>query len=83
MTDPPRSVLDILGADPNLYPEPLSFVPLGEGARQHNAGKAYSGCTSVRVVSYLILRSSRSSSQREISKLSCSSFDASGTWSDG
>jgi chitin synthase len=39
----PRFVLDILGADPNLEPEPLSFVSLGEGARQHNMGKVYSG----------------------------------------
>lgn len=26
----PRIVLDILGADPNLDPEPLSFISLGE-----------------------------------------------------
>ena len=39
----PRIVLDILGADPNLDPEPLSFVSLGEGAKQHNMGKVYSG----------------------------------------
>ena len=36
-------VLDILGAGPNLDPEPLSFVSLGEGAKQHNMGKVYSG----------------------------------------
>lgn len=39
----PRIVLDILGADPNLDPEPLSFQSLGEGAKQHNMGKVYSG----------------------------------------
>ncbi|KAL0058090.1 hypothetical protein AAF712_015250 [Marasmius tenuissimus] len=39
----PRIVLDILGADPNLDPEPLSFVSLGEGAKQRNTGKVYSG----------------------------------------
>ena len=39
----PWIVLDILGADPNYDPEPLSFVSLGEGARQHNMGKVYSG----------------------------------------
>ncbi|KAF8057449.1 chitin synthase-domain-containing protein [Lyophyllum atratum] len=39
----PRIVLDILGADPNLDPEPLSFLSLGEGAKQHNMGKVYSG----------------------------------------
>lgn len=32
----PRIVLDILGADPALDPEPLSFLSLGEGAKQHN-----------------------------------------------
>jgi chitin synthase len=53
----PRIVLDILGADPNLDPEPLSFVSLGEGARQHNMGKVYSGlyeCAG-HVVPYLVL----------------------------
>ena len=39
----PRIVLDILGADPLLDPEPLSFLSLGDGARQHNMGKVYSG----------------------------------------
>lgn len=39
----PRIVLDILGADPNNDPEPLSFLSLGEGAKQHNMGKVYSG----------------------------------------
>ena len=39
----PRIVLDILGADPALDPEPLSFQSLGEGAKQHNMGKVYSG----------------------------------------
>lgn len=32
----PRIVLDILGADPALDPEPLSFLSLGEGNKQHN-----------------------------------------------
>ncbi|KAF8513208.1 glycosyltransferase family 2 protein [Gautieria morchelliformis] len=52
----PRIVLDILGADPNLDPEPLSFLSLGEGARQHNMGKVYSGlyeCAG-HVVPYLV-----------------------------
>ncbi|KAF8314090.1 glycosyltransferase family 2 protein [Clavulina sp. PMI_390] len=39
----PRIVLDVLGADPNLDPEPLSFLSLGDGAKQHNMGKVYSG----------------------------------------
>jgi chitin synthase len=53
----PRIVLDILGADPNLNPEPLSFVSFGEGARQHNVGKVYSGlyeCAG-HVVPYLVV----------------------------
>ena len=53
----PRIVLDILGVDPNLDPEPLSFVSLGEGARQHNMGKVYSGlyeCAG-HVVPYLVV----------------------------
>jgi chitin synthase len=32
----PRIVLDLLGADPALDPEPLSFLSLGEGVKQHN-----------------------------------------------
>ena len=53
----PRIVLDILGADPNLDPEPLSFVSLGEGAKQHNMGKVYSGLYEYagHVVPYLVL----------------------------
>jgi chitin synthase len=39
----PRIVLDILGADPNLEPEALSFLSLGEGNKQHNMAKVYSG----------------------------------------
>ncbi|KAG1844383.1 chitin synthase-domain-containing protein [Suillus subluteus] len=53
----PRIVLDILGADPNLNLEPLSFVSLGEGARQHNMGKVYSGLYECarHVVPYLVV----------------------------
>lgn len=52
----PRIVLDILGADPNLDPEPLSFLSLGEGAKQHNMGKVYSGLyeCSGHVVPYIV-----------------------------
>ncbi|KAI6142989.1 chitin synthase-domain-containing protein [Pisolithus tinctorius] len=53
----PHIVLDILGADPNLDPEPLSFVSIGEGARQHNMAKVYSGlyeCAG-HVVPYLVV----------------------------
>ncbi|KAF8313908.1 chitin synthase-domain-containing protein [Cantharellus anzutake] len=53
----PRIVLDVLGADPNLDPEPLSFLSLGEGAKQHNMGKVYSGLyeCSGHVVPYVVL----------------------------
>ena len=53
----PRIVLDILGADPNLDPEPLSFLSLGEGSKQHNMGKVYSGLyeCSGHVVPYLVV----------------------------
>lgn len=34
----PHVVMDILGVDPNLAPEPLSFVSLDEGAWLHNMG---------------------------------------------
>ncbi|WAQ87615.1 hypothetical protein PtA15_8A520 [Puccinia triticina] len=39
----PRIVLDILGSDPNQNPEALSILSLGEGAKQHNMAKVYSG----------------------------------------
>lgn len=39
----PRIVLDILGVDPGLDPEPLMFKSIGEGSRQLNYGKVYSG----------------------------------------
>lgn len=53
----PRIVLDILGADFNEDPEPLSFLSLGEGTKQHNMGKVYSGLyeTGGHVVPYLVI----------------------------
>lgn len=39
----PRIVLDVLGANPQVDPEPLSFLSLGEGTKQHNMAKIYSG----------------------------------------
>lgn len=39
----PRIVLDILGVDPKLDPEPLLFKSVGEGSRALNYGKVYSG----------------------------------------
>ncbi|CAI2162513.1 1810_t:CDS:2 [Funneliformis geosporum] len=53
----PRIVLDILGVDPNIDPEPLSFLSLGDGAKQHNMGKVYSGLYECNghVVPYLVV----------------------------
>ncbi|KDQ13770.1 glycosyltransferase family 2 protein [Botryobasidium botryosum FD-172 SS1] len=53
----PRIVLDILGSDPNQDPEPLSFLSLGEGSKQHNMGKVYSGLYECggHVVPYIVL----------------------------
>ncbi|KAI9176216.1 hypothetical protein H9P43_006581 [Blastocladiella emersonii ATCC 22665] len=39
----PRIVLDLLGVDPSVDPEPLSYQAVGEGSKQHNMGKVYSG----------------------------------------
>ncbi|KAJ3331041.1 hypothetical protein HDU76_004208 [Blyttiomyces sp. JEL0837] len=44
----PRIVLDILGVDPAIDPEPLSFQSLGEGDKQLNMGKVYSGLYDVQ-----------------------------------
>ncbi|KAJ2160361.1 hypothetical protein GGF46_002309 [Coemansia sp. RSA 552] len=53
----PRIVLDILGADPDVDPEPLTFLSLGEGMKQHNMGKVYSGLFEAagHVVPYLVV----------------------------
>jgi chitin synthase len=53
----PRLVLDVLGANPNVDAEPLSFLSLGEGAKQHNMGKVFSGLyeTSGHVVPYIVV----------------------------
>ncbi|KFY27970.1 hypothetical protein V493_03177 [Pseudogymnoascus sp. VKM F-4281 (FW-2241)] len=53
----PRIVLDILGVDETVDPEPLSFEALGEGAKQHNMGKCYSGLYEVQghIVPFLVL----------------------------
>ena len=39
----PKIVLDILGVDPDFDPEPMSYEALGEGNKQHNMAKVYSG----------------------------------------
>ncbi|KAJ1673077.1 hypothetical protein EV182_005936, partial [Spiromyces aspiralis] len=53
----PRIVLNILGVEPDQDPEPLSYLALGEGRRQHNMAKVYSGLTehSGHVVPYLVV----------------------------
>ncbi|KAI9261519.1 chitin synthase-domain-containing protein [Phascolomyces articulosus] len=53
----PRIVLDVLGVDPHVDPEPLSFLSVGEGAKQHNMAKVYSGLYEVRghVVPYIVV----------------------------
>ncbi|KAH8914587.1 glycosyltransferase family 2 protein [Atractiella rhizophila] len=53
----PRIVLDILGCDPTLDPEPLSFLSIGDGAKQHNMGKVYSGLheSAGHIVPYLVV----------------------------
>ncbi|WFD27478.1 chitin synthase [Malassezia nana] len=39
----PQIVLEVLGADPDAETEPRSFVSLGEGMKQHNMARVYSG----------------------------------------
>ncbi|KAF8461706.1 chitin synthase 8 [Kalaharituber pfeilii] len=53
----PRIVLDILGVPEGVDPEPLSFESLGEGLKQHNMGKVYSGLYEVQghIVPFLVI----------------------------
>ncbi|KIM26865.1 glycosyltransferase family 2 protein [Serendipita vermifera MAFF 305830] len=53
----PRIVLDILGVDPGLDPEPLMFRSIGEGSKQLNYGKIYSGLYEFEghVVPYMVV----------------------------
>lgn len=53
----PRIVLDILGVNEIVDPEPLSFESLGEGMKQHNMGKVYSGLYEVQghIVPFLVV----------------------------
>ncbi|KAI8579523.1 hypothetical protein K450DRAFT_241387 [Umbelopsis ramanniana AG] len=63
----PRIVLDILGVDPNVDPEPLSFLSLGEGQKQHNMGKVYSGLYEIagHVVPYIVVAKVGKPSERQ------------------
>ncbi|KAI0774709.1 chitin synthase [Trametes elegans] len=53
----PRIVLDVLGVDPKLDPEPLLYKAIGEGSRQLNYGKVYSGLYEFEghVVPYIVV----------------------------
>ncbi|KAJ6444251.1 chitin synthase 6 [Purpureocillium lavendulum] len=53
----PRIVLDILGVAESVDPEPLSFESLGEGQKQHNMGKVYSGLYEVQghIVPFMVI----------------------------
>ena len=53
----PRIVLDILGVPDTVDPEPLSFESLGEGQKQHNMGKVYSGLYEVQghIVPFIVV----------------------------
>ncbi|KAI0033324.1 glycosyltransferase family 2 protein [Vararia minispora EC-137] len=53
----PRIVLDILGVDPKLDPEPLLFKSIGEASRALNYGKVYSGLYEFEghVVPYVVI----------------------------
>ncbi|GAA5861276.1 hypothetical protein JCM8547_008542 [Rhodosporidiobolus lusitaniae] len=53
----PQIVLDILGADPSIDPEPLSFLSIGNGDKQHNMAKIYSGLHEAggHIVPYIVI----------------------------
>ncbi|CEG78275.1 Putative Chitin synthase [Rhizopus microsporus] len=53
----PRIVLDIFGVDPQVDPEPHSFLSVGEGTKKHNRAKVFSGLYQVRghVAPYLVI----------------------------
>ncbi|GAA5975793.1 hypothetical protein JCM10908_005282 [Rhodotorula pacifica] len=53
----PQIVLDILGADTSVEPEPLSFHSIGNGDKQHNMAKVYSGLHEAggHIVPYIVV----------------------------
>jgi chitin synthase len=53
----PRIVLDILGVDPKIDPEPLMFKSVADGSKQLNYGKVYSGLYEFEghVVPYIVV----------------------------
>lgn len=52
-----RIALDIFGVDPSIDPPKLSFHALGEGNKQHNMGKVYTGLYDLQghLVPFLVL----------------------------
>lgn len=63
----PRIVLDILGVDAYTDPEALSFFSVGEGQKQHNMGKIYSGLyeSGGHVVPYIVVSKVGKPSERQ------------------
>ncbi|KAG2210877.1 hypothetical protein INT47_000031 [Mucor saturninus] len=63
----PRIVLDILGVNPHVDPEPLSFLSVGEGQKQHNMAKIYSGLYECQghVVPYIVVSKVGKPSERQ------------------
>lgn len=53
----PRIVLDILGVSESVDPDALSFESLGEGQKQHNMAKVYSGLYEVQghIVPFVVI----------------------------
>lgn len=53
----PRIVLDILGSPPDVDPPAYSFESLGEGDKQHNMAKVYTGLYEVggHIVPYMVI----------------------------
>ena len=62
----PRIILYILGADPNLDLEPLSFVSLGEGANITIWARYTLDCMNAVVMSYHTLTLSGLENQRSV-----------------
>ncbi|KAI8977542.1 chitin synthase-domain-containing protein [Mycotypha africana] len=62
----PRILLDILGYDTKQDPEPLMFKSVGEGAKQLNYGKVYSGLYEHEghVVPYIVVAKVGKASER-------------------
>ncbi|KAJ3180810.1 hypothetical protein HDU85_003891 [Gaertneriomyces sp. JEL0708] len=63
----PRIVLDILGVDPSIDPEPLMFQSLGEGMKQLNMAKVWSGLYEIQghVVPFVVVAKVGKVSERQ------------------